>query len=334
MGDLMPTCRDSVTADVVSIREATSSLAPQPKISVVIPALNEERNLPLVAARMPVGCIDEIVFVNGDSQDNTAAVARQLWPHGVHVHQTRRGKGNALACGFAAASGDIIVMIDADGSTDPAEIPRFISALLSGADFAKGSRFIPGGGSADITPLRYWGNKGLNELVNALFKTEYTDLCYGYNAFWRGCLNVMRLPDIESEAAQWGDGFEVETLINVRVATNGLRIAEVCSYEANRIHGVSNLNTFADGARVLRTIEHEYLRTREMSRRSRSALKRSGMVAGKNQFYGTIALLPNVSMMRGKRSHMRPVEHVARWSRWDKMLMRQLDEHLQRNEVT
>lgn len=71
---------------------------------------------------MPAG-IDEIVFVDGGSDDDTVAVARELWPDGIHIRQTRRGKGNALACGFEAASGDIIVAIDADGSTDPAEIP-------------------------------------------------------------------------------------------------------------------------------------------------------------------------------------------------------------------
>jgi hypothetical protein len=178
--------------NVVGIWEAMSHHEPRPTVSVVIPALNEERNLPHIAARIPFD-IDEILFVNGDSHDNTEELARQLWPNGVHVRQTRRGKGNALACGFAAASGDIIVMIDADGSTDPAEIPRFVGALVSGADFAKGSRFVQGGGSADITTIRRLGNKGLNVLVNMLFGTKYTDLCYGYNAFWSKCLDVISL---------------------------------------------------------------------------------------------------------------------------------------------
>jgi glycosyltransferase involved in cell wall biosynthesis len=234
---------------------------PRPKVSVVIPALNEEKNLPHVAACMPAD-IDEIVFVNGASVDNTAEVARQLWPDGVHVVQTRKGKGNALACGFEAASGDIIVMIDADGSTDPNEIPRYIGALISGADFAKGSRFILGGGSADITKFRRLGNWGLNLLVNILFSTKYTDLCYGYNAFWSHCLDVMRLPSTQLADQQWGDGFEIETLINVRVASSPLTIAEVCSYEASRIHGVSNLNAVKDGMRVLRTIRREFVRLR------------------------------------------------------------------------
>jgi glycosyltransferase involved in cell wall biosynthesis len=247
-----------VVTKLVGIWDGVPHDLERPRVSVVIPALNEEKNLPHVAARMPTD-IDEIVFVDGNSVDDTVAVARQLWPQGVHITQSRRGKGNALACGFKAATGDIIVMIDADGSTDPLEISRYIAALVSGADFAKGSRFIQGGGSADITKFRRLGNWGLNTLVNILFGTRYTDLCYGYNAFWRHCLEVMRLPDAEHGAPQWGDGFEVETLINVRVAASQLSIAEVCSYESSRIHGVSNLNAIRDGTRVLRTIHREFI---------------------------------------------------------------------------
>ena len=214
--------------------------------------------------------VDEIVFVDGHSSDDTVVVARQLWPSATHVVQTRKGKGNALACGFAAATGDIIVMIDADGSTDPLEIPRYVAALVSGADFAKGTRFIQGGGSADITKFRRLGNWGLNTLVNLLFRTKYTDLCYGYNAFWRRCMDAMQLPGIDLVDAQWGDGFEIETMINVRVAASSLAIAEVCSYEENRLHGVSNLNAVSDGFRVLRTIRREYFAIRRTGRADRA----------------------------------------------------------------
>ena len=248
-------------AKLVSIWEGLPRDARRVRVSVVIPALNEARNLPYVAARMPCD-VDEIVFVNGASVDGTAEVARALWPQAVHVTQTRMGKGNALACGFAAASGEIIVMLDADGSTDPGEIPRYVGALISGADFAKGSRFIQGGGSDDITRLRRCGNWYLNALVNVLFGTRYTDLCYGFNAFWRRCLDVMDLPDVDAVGQQWGDGFEVETLINVRVAARRLNIAEVCSHESERLHGVSNLNAVTDGWRVLRTIRQEYSKVR------------------------------------------------------------------------
>ncbi|WP_084721667.1 glycosyltransferase family 2 protein [Rhodococcus marinonascens] len=228
----------------------------RPTVTVIVPAMNEAKNLPHVAARMPAG-IDEIVFVDGHSVDKTVEVAKSLWPYATFVTQTRTGKGNALVCGFSAATSDIIVMIDADGSTDPAEIPLFVDALVAGADFAKGTRFANGGGSSDITFGRKLGNKALNTLVNLKFGSKFSDLCYGYNAFWRRHVPVMSLPAIDEPESQWGDGFEIETLINVRVANAGLQIAEVPSFEKDRIHGESNLNAVRDGFRVLRTIRSE-----------------------------------------------------------------------------
>ena len=177
-------------------------------ITAVIPTLNEAANLPHVFARMP-GCVDEIVIVDGLSTDDTVRVANALRPDVRIILQNRRGKGNALACGFAAATGDIIVMLDADGSTDPAEIPTFIAPLLDGADFVKGSRYLTGGGSTDISFVRSTGNRALCGVVNLFYGTRYTDLCYGYNAFWRDCLPHLQITC---------DGFEVETVINVRIA--------------------------------------------------------------------------------------------------------------------
>ena len=190
-------------------------------------------------------------MVDGHSVDDTLAAARRLRPEVRIIAQNRRGKGNALACGLAAATGDIIVMIDADGSADPAEIPRFVRTLLDGADYAKGSRFTEGGGSSDITRLRRAGNRVLNALVNLLCQTRYSDLCYGYNALWRRHVPVLGL-DAESPAPAdgtrlWGDGFEVETLMNIRAAQGKLNVKEVASYEYPRLHGVSNLNAFSDG---------------------------------------------------------------------------------------
>ena len=231
-----------------------------PSVSVVIPAMNEARNLPWLAERMPRH-VAEIILVDGRSVDDTVEVARRLWPDVRVVAQTRRGKGNALACGFHAATGDIVVMIDADGSMDPGEIPYFVAALRAGADYAKGSRFTVGGGSSDITRVRALGNRALNGLTNHLHGTRYSDLCYGYNAFWRRVLPVLDLdaglPGSVSTDRLWGDGFEVETLINIRVHAAGLTIAEVASFETQRLHGVSNLNAVTDGLRVLRTIEVE-----------------------------------------------------------------------------
>jgi glycosyltransferase involved in cell wall biosynthesis len=232
-----------------------------PQVSVVVPALNEARNLPHVLAQMPAD-IHELILVDGHSVDDTVRVARKLWPGVRVVMQTRTGKGNALACGFAAATGDVIAVIDADGSADPGEIPQFVRALVTGADFAKGTRFARGGGSHDITRVRSLGNRALSNLVNVCYGTHYTDLCYGFNAFWRHITPVLGLDATSPPAGNgplWGDGFEVETLINVRVAAAGLRVTEVPSFEHPRINGVSNLNALRDGLRVLRTIVYERL---------------------------------------------------------------------------
>jgi glycosyltransferase involved in cell wall biosynthesis len=226
-----------------------------PRVSVVIPTYNEAKNLPHVFGLLPPD-IHEVILVDGRSVDDTIAVAQDLRPDVRIVLQNRRGKGNAMACGFAAVTGDIVVMLDADGSADPREIPAYVAALVAGADFAKGTRFAEGGGSTDITRTRAWGNRWLNKAANLLFRTRYSDLCYGYNAFWSACLPALELtaegPDGHEQ--RWGDGFEIETLINTRIAKAGLRITEVPSFEHERIHGQSNLNTWRDGLRVLRAL--------------------------------------------------------------------------------
>jgi hypothetical protein len=234
-------------------------------VTIVIPTRNEARNLEVLLPQLPA--VHEVILVDGRSVDDTISVARRVLPHITVLTQDRIGKGNAMACGFRAATGDIIVMLDADGSADPAEIPAFVAALLAGADFAKGSRFCSSefsrSGSEDITGLRKAGNAGLNMIANMLFGARFTDLCYGYNAFWRDILPVLDLPlpsTTHSMQMQWGDGFEIETLINCRVAAAGLTITEVPSVERRRIHGTTNLRTFADGSRVLRTLLAEYRR--------------------------------------------------------------------------
>jgi glycosyltransferase involved in cell wall biosynthesis len=247
---------------------------PWPRVSVVVPALNEGRNLPHVFARMP-SAVHEVILVDGHSMDDTVAVARQLMPEVRVVMQTRMGKGNALACGFAAAAGDVIAMVDADGSADPAEIPRFVKALVNGADFAKGTRFAEGGGSADLTRLRSTGNRALTTLFNVRYGRRYSDLCYGFNVFWRRHVPVLGLNATASAPGSgvplWGDGFEVETLIHVRAARAGLTVAEVPSFEYPRIHGASNLNAFRDGIRVLWTILTDRVHTRHEAAPARDA---------------------------------------------------------------
>lgn len=213
-------------------------------ISVVIPTKNEARNIAWVLERMePI--VDELIIVDGLSTDGTVEIARSIRPDVVVVHHPIAGKGEAVRAGFAAATGDLVVMLDADGSMDPGEIQRFVEQLAAGHDFVKGSRFLPGGGTTDMTLLRRLGNAALVRLANVLMGTRYTELCYGFMAFRRS-----RLQEFELTSC----GFEIETELVLKFQRAGLAIAEVPSFESPRRHGTSNLNTFRDGWRVLRTL--------------------------------------------------------------------------------
>jgi glycosyltransferase involved in cell wall biosynthesis len=220
------------------------------RVTVVIPAKNEARNIGWVLERIP-DFVDEIVLVDGRSTDGTVEVARAVRPDIVVVRDDKPGKGAALRAGFAAATGHFVVMIDADGSMDPGEIERFVDLLDRGHDLVKGSRFTPGGGTADMSILRSAGNRALLALSNILFGVAQTDLCYGYAAFRRE-----RILELDLDAV----GFEIETQLFLRATRQGLAVTECPSFEAPRRFGTSNLNTFRDGWRVLTTIWAERLR--------------------------------------------------------------------------
>lgn len=216
----------------------------EPSVSLVIPARNEAANIASVLDEIPP-CVNEIILVDGNSTDATLVTARSCRPDLRVIAQERTGKGDALCAGFQAASGDVIVMIDADGSMSPREIPHFLYFLSNGYDFVKGSRFMGGGGSLDITRLRRLGNRALLGLVNTLYRTYLTDLCYGFCAFHRRYLSYLDMT---------GTGFEIEAQMTISAIQAGLRIAEVPSFELPRRHGQSNLNVVCDGTRVLRTV--------------------------------------------------------------------------------
>ncbi len=218
-----------------------------PRVSVVIPTLNEAENLRILLPLMP-DWVHEIIVVDGHSTDNTVEVARSHSSRMRIVAAAQRGKGAALRSGFAAASGDVIVALDADCSMHPREIIFFVGALMAGGDFARGSRFLQGGGTSDMSAIRMLGNWGLTQAVRALYGGSFSDLCYGYFAFWQKHCELLK-PNC--------DGFEVETFLNVQALKAGLRIVEVPSLEAARLHGESNLRAFPDGWRVLKVIVRE-----------------------------------------------------------------------------
>jgi glycosyltransferase involved in cell wall biosynthesis len=262
-------------------RPVDAGFAIAPAVSVVIPCKNEARNLPIVFATLPEW-ISEVVLVDGRSVDDTVAVAKECYPKIKIVHQVGAGKGDALRAGFAACTGDIIVMIDGDGSTDGNEIIRFVAALLAGADYAKGSRFASSGGSDDITWHRRLGNRALCGMVNVALGTRYTDLCYGYNAFWSRVLPELHLDCL---------GFEIETMMNIRAARAGLRVQEIPSHEKCRVHGTSNLRVVFDGWRIFKVIAAETL----ANRRSRSRMRREAVTSEPELSVPSVAATADVS---------------------------------------
>jgi glycosyltransferase involved in cell wall biosynthesis len=237
-----------VTVALVVTRRALRSA--EPTVSVVIPTLNEARNLPYVLNTVP-RWVDEIVIVDGRSLDDTARVAKVLRPDVRVVREERRGKGAAIKAGLHAARGDIMIIMDADGSMDGADIGPMRDALVAGADYVKGSRFCRGAGSVDITPIRRLGDAGICFLIRLLFGARYTDGTYGFKGLWADSLDAIRIDT---------DGFEVELLIDIRAHRSGLTVAEVPCFETLRIHGSSNLNAARDGLRCLRVILHERVR--------------------------------------------------------------------------
>jgi CheY-like chemotaxis protein len=224
----------------------------RPKVSVIIPTLNEADNLPLIFPYFPMNWVDEMILVDGCSTDGTIEVARRLFPSIKVVLEKTPGKGAALKAGYRAATGDILVVLDADGSHDPREIPRFVSALMEGADFVKGSRFAPGGGTTDMPRYRQMGNGAFVILTNLLFSASFTDLCYGFHAFWKYCLDAIDLEDV--------NGFEIDTALYLGALRTRLRITEVPSFEGYRFNGQGKLKTLPDGWRVLMTITRQSLK--------------------------------------------------------------------------
>jgi glycosyltransferase involved in cell wall biosynthesis len=212
--------------------------------SVVICALNEAANLPYVLPRIPAS-VKEVVLVDGRSTDDTVEEARRLWPGIRVVTQPGKGKGDAVRHGLQQVTGEFVVLLDADGSMAPEELHLFLSPLVNGFDYAKGSRFLGRGGTTDMTLPRRAGNWLLMSLVNVLYGTRYTDMAYGYNAARREALQQIALVS---------KGFEIEVEMNIAFARAGFRVAEVPSFERRRVHGDSKLHSLPDGARIFRTV--------------------------------------------------------------------------------
>lgn len=222
-----------------------------PSITVVICTLNEEENLPYVLPKIPQW-VGEILLVDGHSTDNTVEVAKKLRPQIKVLYQPGKGKGDALRYGLKHATGDIIVTLDADGATDPEEMDGFIKPLLEGYDFAKGSRFALGL-PKDKPRHRIMGNLIIIITFNILFFRRYTDLCSGYNAFWRNKL-------IDAMNPWPSDGFENEPFINARAAKRGLKVIEIGYIEQGRLSGEVKERSWRQGIKAIKSIVRERFR--------------------------------------------------------------------------
>lgn len=214
-------------------------------VSVVIPTLNEERNISAVLRgirRQLSGRRYEIIVVDGHSSDKTAERARKL---GAKVLYDNTGKGSALIKGFLAAKGTIIVSMDADLSHEPKELTLLIDSIEAGYDICMGSRFMTGGGTEDMPLVRKAGNKAFVYIVNILFGSHYSDMCYGYRSFRRDAFRKLRLRE---------KGFGIEAEISIKAARAHMKVIEIPSNEKPRSYGEAKLHTFRDGYVILKAI--------------------------------------------------------------------------------
>ena len=227
-------------------------------VSLIIPAMNESATLTSIIDSVPT-YVDEIIVIDGRSKDNTFEIASNHPRVNKVLRQRSRGKGAALSLGFAMASCDLVAIIDADGSMDPAELKDFLN-MFPQAEIVKGSRSKKmGGTSADLTIFRDLGNRVLTKLCNFWFKENWTDLAYGYAVVDRKALGKLGLSSYDEMGSvfghkSYGQGFEIEALIFCRSSNWGFRVLEVASAEHRRISGSSNLRAIRDGFRVLSAI--------------------------------------------------------------------------------
>lgn len=198
------------------------------KVSIVIPTLNEEKSIGSVLDGLEA-LADEIIVVDGHSSDRTVDEVKK---RKVILIYDDKGKGSALRAGFKLATGDIIISMDADEANNKSEINDIISRIEEGYDVCMPSRFMRGGISDDITPLRVVGNNFYKFWVKLIWGVSYTDICYGFRGFRRKALAQLDLK---------ADGFDIETEIGIKTAKRRLKYIEIPSHEGKRLHGSGKL---------------------------------------------------------------------------------------------
>jgi glycosyltransferase involved in cell wall biosynthesis len=223
-------------------------------LSIIIPAQNEEATLPYVLADLSavISAFDtytaEVICVNDHSTDRTPDIAEAFGARVVH-NTARPGKGMALRAGFAAASGDILAMMDADYSHRPEDLPVFLAALQDPIGLVIGSRVI--GGSEEYTHVRAFGNVFLSTTLGLATRRYLSDALNGYKVFRR---------DVYSDFDYTSASFEIEIEIIANALRKGYRIVEVSSHERGRAGGIAKSKVVQHGTRFLSRILWEGLR--------------------------------------------------------------------------
>lgn len=218
-------------------------MSPCKKLSIVIPAYNEEKTIAEIISRVnkvEVGLEKEIIVVDDGSTDGTAELLKQLANEKLKVifHEKNAGKGAALQTGFSRATGDIVLVQDADLEYDPREYPRLLEPILDGrADVVYGSRFL-GGPHRVLLFWHYAGNRFLTILCNLCANLNLTDMETGYKVFRREVLEKIRLKSKRF-------GFEPE--ITVKVGKLGCRVYEVPIAYSGRDYSEGKKITWKDG---------------------------------------------------------------------------------------
>ena len=221
-------------------------------VSIVIPALNEAANLPHVLPRIPqIPEITEVLLVDGASTDGTCEVARNLLPDVKLVQQDGKGKGNAVRCGAEAAIGDYFLVLDADGSQLPEEIPNYIEKAADGYDLVKGSRYLNGRDTEDETLDRVVIVNLTYFVANTLWRTSFSDI--GYGVF---LIDRRKFLDLGIRS----NYLEMEYELMIKAKRAGLKIAEVAAHEEARINGTSHLSYRHDGWLIFKTVMREWWR--------------------------------------------------------------------------